>query len=339
MTPRDVMRAAMAHEETPEVPYTVAFEDETDLRLDDWYGSTEWRGWITPYITRVAAVDTDLRTPVDATHYRDGYGGLWRSDRRPWHLETPPLAEPSFEGYTFPKPDAFFRPDWKAAARETIAATPDSYHVADLGWGLFERTWGLRGFENALMDAVAVPDFFEEALDRLTELYLAFVEYTADLPVDAILFGDDWGGQRGVILGAKRWRRFLKPRWARIYERVHAAGKLVMHHSCGSVAEIMPDMIEIGMDVLESVQPEAEGMNPYGLKAQWGDRIGFWGALGSQSTLPFGTPEEVRAEVGRLKAEMGQGGGYILAPAKPLQAETPMANAAAMVEAFTGRAG
>jgi uroporphyrinogen decarboxylase len=184
------------------------------------------------------------------------------------------------------------------------------------------------------MDAVDAPDFFAEALDRLTELYLQFVDYTCELPVDAVLFGDDWGDQRGVIIGPKRWRTFLKPRWAEIYAAVHRHGKIVMHHSCGSVASIMPDLIEIGIDVLESVQPEAAGMNPYELKKKWGDKITFWGCLGSQTTIPFGTPATIRAEIRRLKEEVGQGGGFILAPAKPLQIETPTENAAAVFEAF-----
>jgi uroporphyrinogen decarboxylase len=127
----------------------------------------------------------------------------------------------------------------------------------------------------------------------------------------------------------------MKPRWARIYAEVHRRGKLVASHTCGSVAEIMPDIIEIGLDVLESVQPEADGMNPYELKAKWGSKIVFWGGLGSQTTIPFGTPQEIKAEVCKLCSEMGRGGGYILAPAKPLQPGTPIENALAVVDAFT----
>lgn len=91
------------------------------------------------------------------------------------------------------------------------------------------------------------------------------VAQCADIPADAIMFGDDWGDQRGVILGPERWREFFKPRWATIYDTVHAQGKVVISHCCGSIADIMPDVIEIGLDVLESVQPEATGMNPYQL--------------------------------------------------------------------------
>ncbi|MBN2449265.1 MAG: hypothetical protein JXR77_02685 [Lentisphaeria bacterium] len=339
MKPRDVVLARIAHRETAAVPYTLPFEESVGQRLDAHYGGREWRRRFTPYMAGVHAVDTDPKEPIDDVYVRDGYGGIWRQDIRPWHLEKPPLSEPSFEGYAFPTPESFFRPAWKEAGRQACAQRAESFLVGHLGWGLFERSWNLRGFENILMDAVMEPDFFEEVLDRLMQLYLAFVEYTADLPVDAILFGDDWGDQRGVILGPERWRRFLKPRWARIYEAVHGHGKIVMSHSCGSVAEIIPDLIEIGLDVLESVQPEAAGMNPYELKQRWGDRITFWGCLGSQSTIPFGTPDSIRAEVGRLKREMSRGGGFILAPAKPLQPETPTANAVAVVEAFTAGSG
>lgn len=317
------------------MPYTLPFEEEVGARLDRHFGGPSWRERLVPYLAHVAAVETDIRQPIDAARTRDGYGGVWRTDRRPWHLETPPLASPSLAGYQFPTAERFLRPEWKERARRTCADRKDSFLVGSLGWGLFERAWNLRGFENALMDAVAEPDFFGEVLDRLTDLYLEFVRYTVDLPVDGILFGDDWGDQRGVILGPERWRQFLKPRWARIYGAVHEAGKIAMSHSCGSVAAIVPDLIDIGLDVLESVQPEAAGMSPYELKRKYGKHITFWGGLGSQSVIPFGSPAQIAVEVGRLRREMPRGGGYILAPAKPLQPETPTVNAAAVVEAFT----
>ena len=119
-----------------------------------------------------------------------------------------------------------------------------------------------------------------------------------------------------------------------MHEQVHAAGKVTLSHCCGSVADIMPDIIEIGLDVLESVQPEAAGMNPYGLKDQYGEKITFWGGLGSQSIVPFGTPQEIRDEVHHLCTEMAKGGGYILTPSKGLQPETPTENAVAVIESF-----
>ncbi|MBM3190269.1 MAG: hypothetical protein FJZ90_16310, partial [Chloroflexi bacterium] len=287
------------------------------------------------YLASVADIDTIRMQPISATRSQDAFGSIWRMDRRPWHLEQPALPEPCFAGYRFPEASHFAVPDLRETARQRMAEHPDSFHVCYIGWGLFEQSWRIRGFENTLMDSIAEPAFYEELLDRLTELYLAHVAQCADIPADAIMFGDDWGDQRGVILGPERWRRFLKPRWARIYEATHAQGKVVISHSCGSVTDIMPDIIEIGLDVLESVQPEAANMNPYALKKRWGDQITFYGGLGSQSVIPFGTPAEIRAEVQKLCQEMGRGGGYILHPAKSIQPGTPPENMAAVFEAFT----
>ncbi len=334
MTPREMVRAQIAHEETRPVPYVLDFEGDVAERLDAHYGDAAWRRRLTRYIHRLPGVQVLRHEPIGGGLARDPFGGLWRVDRRPFHLETPPLAQPTFDGYDFPAPEAFFQPELKERAKAVCAAQPEVFCALGLGWNLFEAGWGLRGFENILVDAIAEPDFYEELLDRLTDLLLACVDWLADVPADAIMFGDDWGDQRGVILGPERWRRFLKPRFARLYEAVHAQGKLVITHCCGSVAEIMPDVIEIGLDVLESCQPEAAGMNPYRLKRQWGDRITFWGGLGSQSTVAFGTPQQIAEEIRHLCAEMGTGGGYIVAPAKALQPETPTANAAAVVEAF-----
>jgi uroporphyrinogen decarboxylase len=335
MVPREVVLEQIHHRETCPIPYSLGFDDGTDLLLDEYYGSTAWRECLVPYMIGVGGVDTLKMEAIDETRSRDGFGGIWRMDRRPWHLEQPPLSTPSFDDYALPSADEFIVPDLRETARARMDAHPDSFSILSLGWGLFEQSWRIRGFENALMDAVVEPDFYAELLDRLTELYLAHVAQCADIPADAIQFGDDWGHQRGVILGPERWRRFLKPRWARIYEAVHAQGKIVISHCCGSIVDIMPDIIEIGLDVLESVQPEATGMNPYALKAKWGQEITFYGGLGSQSTIPFGTPEEIHAEVRRLCREMGRGGGYILHPAKSIQPGTPPENMAAVVEAFT----
>ena len=337
MTPREIVLEQIQHRETRPVPYTLGFEGDVAERLDAHYGSTEWRQRLTPYMVHCGGIPTMAKEPIDEARQRDRFGSVWRVDRRPFHLEEPALAEPSFEGYDFPTGEAFAVPDLKEQAAKAIAEHPESFRIGHIPWGLWEHAWGIRGFENAMMDCVAEPDFFAELLDRLTELFLAHVEQFADVEADAIMFGDDWGDQRGVMGGPERWRELYKPRYARIYAAAHAQGKLVISHSCGSVVDILDDAIEIGLDVLESVQPEARGMNPYELKARFGDRLAFWGCLGSQSTIPFGTPAEIRAEVARLTREMGRGGGFILAPAKSLQPETPTLNAAAVVEAFVAQ--
>ena len=338
MTPRETVIAQIDHQETHPVPYTIGFEGGTDQQLDEHYGSPDWRERIVQYMTSVGWVDTQLQQYVEGDPIAyDAYGTAWRMDLRPFHLETPGLTEPSFDNWQFPPIEDFLAKaaEGTANAEETIAENPDTYHLIYMGWGLFESSWGIRGFENVLMDIVAEEDFFGELLDKLTELFLALVGHCKDVPGDAIMFGDDWGIQRGVTVGPDRWRKFFKPRWAKIYDATHAQGKKVITHCCGSIADIMGDVVEIGLDVLESVQPEAYGMNPYELKKQWGDKLAFWGCLGSQSTLQFGTPDDIRNEVRKLRREMSKGGGFILAPAKDLQPGTPIENAVAAVEAFT----
>lgn len=334
MNHRDYIIAAINHEETDRVPYTLYFEDEPAAELDAHYGSGEWRKRLESYTADVGWVDAVAEKPIDKDHYTDAFGSEWRGDKRPFHLEKPGMSEPSFEGFRWPTIEDF---PYKFADDIDRITGPNAerFSIIYNGWGLFEIAWRVRGFENMLMDSIAEEDFFEELLEKLTELRLQMVEHCKDIPADAIYFGDDWGDQRGVIIGPERWRRFIKPRWARIYEAVHAQGKYVINHCCGSIVDIMPDLIEIGLDVYESVQPEARGMDPFQLKKDWGDKIAFWGCLGSQSTIQFGTPAEIEVQVNRLAAEMSKGGGFILAPSKSVQPGTPVENSVALVEAFS----
>ena len=334
MTHRDYVLSAINHEQTDRIPYTLTFEGGVDEELDAHYGSQDWRGRIQNCMDTVAHVDSVGEESIDENHLLDAFGTVWRTDQRPFHLEKPGLPEPKIDLIEWPIIDRFKRTVEPNMERRT-GASATKFSIAYNGWGLLEQSWRIRGFENMMVDTIEEPDFFEEMLDRLTELRLGMVEMFKDIPADAVMFGDDWGDQRGVIIGPDRWRRYFKPRWAKVYEAVHAQGKYVFTHCCGSVEAIMPDIIEIGLDVLESVQPEPAGMNPFELKEKYGDKITFWGCLGSQSTVHFGTPGEIKSQVEKLCREMGKGGGYILAPAKALQPGTPIENAAAVVEAFT----
>jgi len=333
MTSREIVLEQTRHRETAQVPYTLAFEEDVATRLDEHYGDDAWRGKLVPYIARCGSVVARAREDLGNARNRDLFGTVWRTDQLPPAVVEPGLKAPSFEGYDFPAADALVDPAVTAAVADRAAQQSDSFTIVTTGMCLWQ-SWYVRGFENTMLDCVAEEDFYAELLDRLTDLCLALVAECAEVPADAIMMGDDWGNQRGVMIGPERWRRFYKPRYARIFRAIHDQGKLAILHCCGSVAEIMSDICEIGLDVLESVQPEAAGMSPYALKQAWGDRITFWGGLGSQSTIPFATPAEIRHEVRRLRTEMSRGGGYILAPAKPVRRETPTENAVAVLEEF-----
>jgi len=333
-TPKDRVLAAFHFEEPDIVPYDVVIEPEVEERLNDHYGGSEWERMVEKHFTIVSFPHYAEMEFVDDVCFRDEYGCVWDAHALPMHLVSSPLSEPSLAGYDFDTVrktvlDSFH----EESAQTIIRDNPDKFILGQCGGGLFERSWMLRGFENALVDSALHPEFYEELLDHLVDLQLATVGKLCELPIDGMFLGDDWGDQRGIILGPERWRRFIKPRFKKLVERVHQAGKVAILHCCGNNFDVIPDMIEAGLDVLESLQPEA--MDDYEIKKRYGRNIRLWGGLGTQQVLPFGTPQEVRNEIRRLIAGLGKGGGYVLAPAKPLMREVPTENAIAVLEEFS----
>lgn len=342
MKPRDRVIAQLRHKETDYLPYVLGFEGDVFERVCDHYGGSQWFDRIETYFTPVAIPTLGWTGPSctldeSGSLSTDIFGSVWRLDGRPAHLVRPALAHPDTADLEIPPTHRIFPEKFEEGAVSAIRESPDTFHTAHFGFGLFERLWTLRGFENVLADSVAEPDFFEELVLRVADHQMVLVDRLVELPVDAVYFSDDWGDQRGVILGPDRWRRFIKPHLARMYARVHEAGMFTISHCCGNVVDIIPDLIEIGLDCLQSIQPEA--MDPYTLKRGWGGRLTFYGGLGSQRLLPFGAPEDVRIEVRRLCREMGRGGGYVLGLAKAFQPETPTLNAVAAIEEFLAQAG
>jgi uroporphyrinogen decarboxylase len=336
ITQKERVIAQINHEETDRVPYHLMFDPGSNIeeRLDKFYGSNLWRDKVDNAIYQLPLPSTGINLDLGLDRYTDAYGSEWRLDLRPFSLEKPALTQPSLEGYTFPKVSDLFDEGYETKMLQLIEEQKNSFVVAAYGFGLFERSWVLRGFENVLMDVVVNLDFYEELLDKLLVHQLEILERLLLLPVDGIWFFDDWGFQQGVLVGPERWRKLFKPRYEQLYRRTHESGKYVLSHCCGAIEKILPDVIEIGLDVYQSVQPEARNNNPYDLKQKYGDKITFWGGLGSQNMIPFGSPSEIKEEVRHLCRDMSKGGGYILGPAKEIQPETPDVNVAAVVEAF-----
>jgi len=332
-TPRERVIAALAYEETDIVPYDVIFEGDVEERLDKHYGGPDWREMLQKHVTLVSYPIWAQVEPVDDRCIKDEYGCVWDFSASPFHLVDSPLKEPSLEGYDFDAVTQVVLDSLNMGSAEIIInENKDKFILGQINFGPFERSWILRGFENVLMDCILHPDFYEELVERIMEMHLVLVDKICKLPIDGVFFGDDWGDQRGVILGPERWRRFIKPRIKKLYERAHGHGKMVLTHCCGNAFDVIPDMIEVGLDVLESLQPEA--MDVYEIKRRYGKDLCLWGGLGMQQVLAFGSPDDVRKEIRRLKTELGKGGGYILAPAKPLMEDVPTENAVAVIEEF-----
>jgi uroporphyrinogen decarboxylase len=166
------------------------------------------------------------------------------------------------------------------------------------------------------------------------ELAMQFVDDVCRLPIEAVWVGDDWADQRGPLFGLERWQKMIKPLFRQLYDHIHSKGKLVITHVCGSLRPFIPDLIDIGQDVFDTVQPEAAGMDPYQLKKDFGKYVSFWGCLGNQSAVTFYTPEKLRDEIKKLKELMSVGGGHILAPSKGLNKTVPLENLEVIIDEF-----
>ena len=194
----------------------------------------------------------------------------------------------------------------------------------------------LRGQEQAFMDLVLNPEIVHYCLDRLFDFcYENTRRIYEQIPGKVMItyVAEDLGAQEGLLMSAAHIREFLLPRMKRMMDLVHEAGAYVFHHSDGAVLDIVPDMIEAGIDLLNPIQWRCKGMDRRLLKDRFGQEVAFHGAVDNQQTLAFGSVEEVRQEVADNIRILGEGGGYILAPCHNIQAVSPPENVVAMYEA------
>jgi uroporphyrinogen decarboxylase len=205
--------------------------------------------------------------------------------------------------------------------------------------GIFEWSWALRGFERFLFDLVEKPDVACAIMDRFTDLYIentVRVIEAADGLLDMVYTYDDVGTQNALLISPRMWRKYILPRHQRLNAAIRAAAHPVkiMYHSCGAVYPLIGAFVdEMGIDVLNPLQPRAAGMDTARIKAEFGNRLSFHGGIDIQHTLPNGTPEEVQAEVRERCRILGEGGGYICTSAHYIQADTPLENIVAMYTA------
>lgn len=195
----------------------------------------------------------------------------------------------------------------------------------------------LRGFDVWMMDLYANQPFAEALLERGVEIQLQMIKHILEEAgeyVDIVNVADDLGMQTGPLFSADLYRRMIKPWQQKLYGfiRTRTAAKLLLH-TCGSVYELIPDLIDLGVEILNPVQVSAEGMDPSRLKEQFGKELCFWGGIDTHRVLPFGSTDEVRAEVKRRVSELGSGGGYVLGAVHNIQPEVPPENVCAMFDA------
>jgi uroporphyrinogen decarboxylase len=232
-------------------------------------------------------------------------------------------------------------PDWFDYAG--LAAQCDTYRDRAIVLGrmgrecqtLFIQLWYLRGLDNILMDFITWPAFVHALIERIMAFRIEHLKrmlVVARGRADILQIADDYGTQGGLIMSPAMWRTFFAPHLKTMADMAHDAGLKVFLHCDGAIRAIIPDLIELGVDILNPIQPTAAGMEPVGLKRDFGDRLCFHGAVDTQTTLPFGTPDDVAREVRERIETLGRGGGYILAPVHTVEPDVPLENVLAVYE-------
>jgi len=268
---------------------------------------------------------------LDENTFIDEFSIAWNNHKDAyeagdWCMLDHPVKDMNLEGYQFSDGSA---PGRFLGVEKVVENNPDRFNVLSM-IGLFDTAWHITGLPDLLM-GMALEDktFVNRMLDWALEFNIGVIEQMPAY-IDGVRFMEDWGQQKGLMMGLDNWKKFLKPRLKEMYAAVKRKGCAVMSHSCGDISELFPHLIELGVDISDPLQPEV--MDIAFIKNEYGKDIVLFGGLGCQSTIPNGTPEDVAREAGERLAFLGEGGKYILGSSGSIPTETPAENVVALFE-------
>ena len=367
MTHRERVLAALNHRQPDRVPVDLGATRSTSIvvqayeRLNRHLGSTEpprifskWLNIAHPSQAMLQRFDIDTRSVGqggpdgwrDIVFPDDSYQDEWGVVRsRPAGCLYYDLTKSPFAGETsaadldrhpWPDPhDPGRCRGLKAEARRLRQET--DYAIAlNMPGGVVTQAQFLRGFEDWFADLIADPTFYHALLERITDLWIEMAKDELDAAgdcADFCFFGDDVAFQDGPMMSMELYRKMVKPYHARVFSYIKSRSSAkILYHTCGSVAHLIPDLIELGVDALNPVQVSAKGMDTKMLKREFGKDICFWGGIDTQRVLPFGSPADVAAETKRRIEDLGPGGGYVLCAVHNLQADVSPENICAMYD-------
>ncbi|MHB1293995.1 MAG: uroporphyrinogen decarboxylase family protein [Anaerolineae bacterium] len=214
-----------------------------------------------------------------------------------------------------------------------VAAHPDTYIMGHWAFGPFEQLHAIRGMQRLMEDLYINPEEVQCLGERLVGYWLGLIRGFAAAGVDGIFFTDDWGSQDRLLISPRLWRQIFRPWYRQLFDECHSLGMHVMLHSCGNIREIMDDLVELGLDVLNPIQPRA--MDADQVVARYGGRLTFCGGIDVQEFLVHSTPQEVERGIREILTTFNApGGGFIASPANSVMPETPLANVEAMCRAL-----
>lgn len=276
--------------------------------------------------------------------YVDEWGVKWKKPKSSLYydiIEHPlenAVSTKDLENYNWPDPYDPGRTEGLREKAKEIYENTDYALIADMvGWGIFEQSWALRGLEKFFVDMVDNPEFVSALLNKVAEIHIQlwdrFLDATGDY-VQVAVVSDDLGGMDGLLLSPGLYRSLIKPVETKLWKFIKQKAKLYLfYHCCGAIYELVPNFIELGVDILNPVQVSAKDMDTGKLKREFGKEIAFWGGgCDTHRILPFGTPEEVRKEVRSRIKDLAPGGGFIFNQVHNIQPGVPPKNIVTMFD-------
>lgn len=354
---RERVIAAINREIPDRCPMQICFTPEFNKRLRGYYNSRGYAfkpeppGEINTELEFLTDQDMLLSwvgwTDETKANYTPGeeFYDKWGVLRRAVEYNTPfgkgiytelvghPLADESMiSSYQGPDPDL---PELYTGVDGILKRYKEEYWIVGVAvTTMYETAWALRGFEQMFIDFVTNPDLVNTLFDLTWKYHNTIAKNLVSKGVDMIWIGDDVGAQNRMLISPLLWRKFFKEKMARFISSLKSMNPdiKIAYHSDGYITPIIPELIEIGIDILNPVQPGS--MNPVEIKKQFGDKLCLWGTIDEQYTLPFTDPQAVRSEVSERIKTLGRDGGLILSPTHNIQLDTPIENFFAMVDAI-----
>ncbi|HBN82613.1 MAG TPA: uroporphyrinogen decarboxylase, partial [Clostridiales bacterium] len=321
MNHKERVIAAVNHKEVFPVPYSISFTSEEAEKVGEYLKDADFRSKIGNHIDSVGLIPEV--TTVKPGYVKDAFGVVWNRtiDKDIGVVDQYLIPEPEKKYIRLSQPDLDFVDE---SIKRLLVMPGENFLIVDIGCSMFERAWTLCGMENLLMWMVTDGNFVHALLDAICDYNMEIIQRALQYPIDCFMFGDDWGQQKGQIMGPTYWREYILPRVKRMYKAVKDAGKFVCQHSCGDIQALFPDLIDAGLDIYQTFQPEIYDMAK--VKEEYGSSLTFWGGISTQHFLPFAAPEEIKVKVNETIALLGKRGGYIVAPTHSMPKDIPVQN-------------
>ena len=344
MKPKERVKKALSRQKPDRAPVYADYVPEVKQQLLDYFGTDDYYKMCTEIGNDMLMSGSGIGASFysyfgEKEQYVCPWGCTWKYFRNSSGAYTEIIERPLADDADGKKLEAYQIPDPESEnvympARELVQKYGDEYFICEaLNCSIFEAAWYIHGMEDTLMDMMTNEDYANALFDKVMEFPLRAGLKVIDENIDMIWLGDDVGMQQQMLMPPELWRKYLKPRMKKLISSYKAKNPefIVAYHSCGYIEPIIEDLIEVGLDVLNPIQPLA--MDPAMIKEKYGDRLSFWGGICVQETLPHGTEETIRDEVALRMRTIGKNGGYMISPAHTIQADTSLENVLAFYKA------